>query len=382
MRVLLTAAPSTGHIVPLLGIGTALRDIGHHVRLATHRSAHNLATRCRIECFDVGMSEEQMATERPLRWPETQHQPVSQWAVRMFTEILAPSALEGLRDVVQDWRPDLVIHEEGEYAGPVAAASHGIPWVTHGWGSPLRSTAELASLEADAASLWRSTEIDMPAAAGLYRHGLLNPCPPSLQSQAPGAATVWPIQPMPFQTGLNEATSPPLPSGDRGLAYIGFGTVARNANAADALTAAIEAVVYHDLDAVVTTGNDALAHQLEAAHPGRVKARRFVSLPDLLPRCRLVICHGGAGTVLAALRAGVPLVLLPGGTPSQLRMTDSCDTAGLARVTTLADATQAVASLLSDTSLAYRTNDIAREIDQMPHPTKLVSVLEDHATAT
>jgi len=40
---------------------------------------------------------------------------------------------EGLR-LFSEWRPDLVISEPTEYAGPMAARSAGIPWVEHSWG--------------------------------------------------------------------------------------------------------------------------------------------------------------------------------------------------------------------------------------------------------
>ena len=198
VRVLLTAAPSIGHIAPLLGVATALRDAGHELRLATHASAHDLALHAGLDVIAAGMSEADMLAERRRRWPDTEHQPPSAWGVRMFTQILAPAMIRDLRAIVEDWHPQLLIHEEGEYAGPLAAATAGIPCVTHGWGSPLRSLADLTALEADAAPLWDAAGVDMPAAAGLYRDGLLNPCPAFLQADPPGAAVSWPVRP----TGL------------------------------------------------------------------------------------------------------------------------------------------------------------------------------------
>src|SRR5207248_8158976 len=72
------------------------------------------------------------------------------------------------------------------------------------------------------------------------------------------------------------------------------------------------------------TAPDRLAHQDEVqpgveqlgdlrvrrqrVHADRVE--RFVSLPDVLPVCALVVCHRGAGTTLAALAHAVPVVVL------------------------------------------------------------------------
>ena len=173
MRVLLTSAPEVGHIVPLLGVGQALCRAGHDVVLATHPSRHHLATRAGMAAVAAGMSSEERDSERRRRWPDSDHQPARAWGVRMFTHVLAPSMLVDLRVILDRWHADLVVHEEGEYAGPVAAAEAGIGWVTHGWGSPLRPEDELRSLEVDAAPLWAHAGVEMPPRAGLYAHGLI-----------------------------------------------------------------------------------------------------------------------------------------------------------------------------------------------------------------
>lgn len=50
-----------------------------------------------------------------------------------------------------------------------------------------------------------------------------------------------------------------------------------------------------------------------ALHPARAIARDFVSFDALLPHCRAIVHHGGVGTMVAAARAGVPQVVVPGG---------------------------------------------------------------------
>ena len=44
--------------------------------------------------------------------------------------------------------------------------------------------------------------------------------------------------------------------------------------------------------------------------PSSVRVARFVPMDLVLDRCDLVVSHGGAGTVLATLAPGVPLVLI------------------------------------------------------------------------
>jgi MGT family glycosyltransferase len=47
--------------------------------------------------------------------------------------------------------------------------------------------------------------------------------------------------------------------------------------------------------------------------PGNVTVTRWARHADVLPHCSAVITHGGHGTVMKALIAGVPLVLVPLG---------------------------------------------------------------------
>src|SRR5205085_1385702 len=85
------------------------------------------------------------------------------------------------------YRPQLLIHDSSELAGPIAATTAGIPYVNHSFGHLLPQ--EIAELAADkVAPLWRQQGHEPPALAGLYRHLYLDICPPSLQF--PGIAAV------------------------------------------------------------------------------------------------------------------------------------------------------------------------------------------------
>ena len=52
---------------------------------------------------------------------------------------------------------------------------------------------------------------------------------------------------------------------------------------------------------------------LIAAPPPNVTVTRWVRHADVLPCCSAVITHGGHGTVMKALTAGVPLLVVPLG---------------------------------------------------------------------
>lgn len=66
-----------------------------------------------------------------------------------------------------------------------------------------------------------------------------------------------------------------------------------------------------DVRALLTTGPAIDPDEIPA--PPGIEVRRFVSHSEVVPRARLVVCHGGLGTVHIALAHGVPLVCIPHG---------------------------------------------------------------------
>jgi UDP:flavonoid glycosyltransferase YjiC (YdhE family) len=367
MRVLVSACPAVGHVVPLLELAVALQVAGHQVRFATNEESHRLITGAGLQPVSAGMSTTEMREERRRRWPETDGQPATVWATRMWAQVMAPSMLADLIVRMQEWSPDLVLHDEGEYAAPVAAARAGIPWVTHGWGSPLRPASELADLEDVASALWESCGLDVPPAAGLYAHALVDPCPPILRGEAPGASVTWPIRPRPL-----EGRGPDVHAD----AYIGFGTVPTFANARSELTAAVQACTARGMKVVVTAPDRDLRRELAALDERLVDAREFVSLTGLIPSCRVVISHAGAGTVLASLTAGVPVILLPRGTPSQLRMADACQRAGVGLRCDPAGFDAALDAVLDHPAITTAATAAARQISEMPASSAVVPRVE------
>jgi len=370
----MTSAPAVGHLTPIFGLGRAFQDAGHAVRVATHPSRHRIISDAGLEPVAAGMSDSHMTQERVRRWPETAGQPGTAWAVRMFTQILAPTVLADLLSLIEDWRPDLIVHGEGEYAGPVAGAQSGIPWVTHAWGSPLRPVEALVSLEEHAAGLWSSVGLEVLPWSGLYRYGLVNPCPAMLQAGAPGDPLVWPVRP----AGLSDRSEAATATGDSADAYVGFGTVPLFADDFDILAAAARSCAARGLRTVVTTTSAEIAARLSEEDSGRVIGRTFVSLPAVLQQCQVVVCHGGAGTVLAALERGVPLVIVSQGAPSQVRMAEACADAGVAAVAG-ADAGSietAVNLVLDDPTFRQHAGVIAEQISSMPEPAALIGELE------
>jgi sterol 3beta-glucosyltransferase len=98
-----------------------------------------------------------------------------------------------------------------------------------------------------------------------------------------------------------------LASGDQPV-YFGFGSMT-NADPDRALRLIVETIERLGVRGVVSSGWADFARR--TAHSTRVMFIGYVPHDWLFPRMAAVVHHGGAGTTAAALRAGVPSVLVP-----------------------------------------------------------------------
>jgi UDP:flavonoid glycosyltransferase YjiC (YdhE family) len=126
--------------------------------------------------------------------------------------------------------------------------------------------------------------------------------------------------------------------------------------------------------------SEQLRRELAEINERLVEAREFVSLPALFSSCKVVMSHAGAGTVLAALAAGVPVVLMPRGTPSQLRMADACHGAGAGRRCDAADLDAALGEVINDPAIAAAASAVARQIAELPDASSVVPLLASLAS--
>lgn len=80
------------------------------------------------------------------------------------------------------------------------------------------------------------------------------------------------------------------------------------------LEAAAAGLSHLPMEVVMTTGKHRdVAALAPAKQAPNVRIERYVAHGDLFPRASVVVTTGGAGTVLSALAAGVPLVVVPTG---------------------------------------------------------------------
>ena len=386
MRVLITSVSGYGHFLPLLPMAQALVDARHEVGVAIAADMRSRAEAAGLRAFDAGLAIDAAFMQLAERFPREDYnhlQPdeILGWYLpHLFGEILAPAMLADLEPLVRDWRPDVILHETFEFAGPIAAASAGIPSVSHTLGLRIDEQV-LAAVAASVAPLWRECGLKLNPTAGLYLHLCLDITPPSLQpwQAALSRAIVRPLRPVTPSPNPGER----LPSWmqHRRNAPLVHMTLGTNTNSnISAFRSVLDGLSDLDVEVVMTVGYDGDAALLGPL-PANAHVEQYIAHSLLLPHCTVVICHGGSGTTLAALALGQPLLLLPQGADQYIvGQYVYASGAGLllnpAEVSPAAVRT-AVLTLMNEPVHREAARRMQREIAAMPSPAEVVRLLEE-----
>ena len=383
MRVLFTTIPAYGHLTPMIPLARAAKSLGHAVAIATAESFRPVVDRAGFDLLSVGIDEPTAQARLVERHPEFRTLPREERSRRvvpdLFARIYAPSLVEDAERILE-WKPDVIVREEGEFASPLIATVAGIPWVDHGWG-PLRPRDQLEAAEVAIAPLWRSSGFEPPPLAGAYRWLYLDPCPPSMQSQEAEAIENRHLI-SPLQTGGHSADLPDWVNklGRRPLVYVTLGTVPVVASDVDFFRIVLAALEGEDLDAVVTVGPKGDPAQLGVRHPN-VFVERFVPQDAVLRHAALAITNGGSGSTLGSLAAAVPILVVPGPAPSQTRNAQAVLRARCGRTLdrealTAEAARREIRTLLDDDSYRRAATQVATEIVNMPRPDVAIGLID------
>ena len=140
MRVLCSSTPMEGVFMPFVPLGRALLAAGHEVLVAT---GPDLQSRVAGDGFATAVAGPTAmdAAITAMADPEVSNAPGGEswhFGAAMFGGVIAPAKLPALRQLVDDFRPDLVVHPPVDVAAPLVAAEHGLASVAYGFGQLLR----------------------------------------------------------------------------------------------------------------------------------------------------------------------------------------------------------------------------------------------------
>lgn len=354
MRVLVVAAPLLGHVFPLMPLALALRDAGHDVVVATGGEA--------LRVRDSGLPVEDvvpanvrfgpialriMVTHPLVAKRELEGSGRLDFVSRMFAAV-GNAMTEPLQALAKRWRPDVVVHE------PLAAAGSalGVPSIVH-------DVSLFDGLELTRAVGERmKAEVRSPAT-------ILRTSPRSV-AEFPGG------QPLRFVAYSGDGDVPQWLAEPAGKPRILVSRSTAPGPGAGRMMAAVTRAA-EQVDAEFVLVRPERAEGL----PDNVRTVGWVPIPQVLPFCDGIVHHGGAGTLLGALAAGVPQLVEPG--PG--------DRTGHAKLVTkrgagLAAGPKAVTPelltrLIEDARLQRAAAEVRDEIAAMPAPSDIARQWEE-----
>jgi UDP:flavonoid glycosyltransferase YjiC (YdhE family) len=366
---------------PFIPLGCALAERGHDVIVATGANLQSAVEMNGFAFAQAGLTAWD-GVRAAAQDPQVKAAPAGDriaFPAAMFGCIHPAAKLPALRELAGSRSIDLIVHPPVDLSGPLLAAELGLPTACYGFGQPFDPQVVAAMAERIRPE-WESANLRPDRHGGIYRGRYLDPRPPSLRAGdgVPAAGGTLAIRPE--IPGDPTATLPQWAAtlGERPAVYVSLGT-APLFNQPEKFASLLAGLAELDLDVVVTVGNlnDPAALGNSRAN---VHVEQWLPLAPLLPRCAAVLCHAGTGTTLAALAAGLPLVLVPQGA-DQFDNARACERAGAARVlmpdrVTAAAVSDSVGAILDNRS-GERTGALrlAGEIAAMPPAAHAVEAL-------
>jgi UDP:flavonoid glycosyltransferase YjiC (YdhE family) len=364
-RILFVAPPGYGHLFPMVPLAWALRAAGHDVLVASCGISMNAATRAGLAAVDVARGTDLPALLRRHKdgfhraFPAIAETEAEGESASVFTELCDVMA-DGVVETARRWRADLVVHTPEAAAGLVAATRLGIPAVFLSIGLS-HSPALMASRYATMCDTYARFELSALAQPA----GWIDLSPPSLRTTGSDG---WPMRYVQYNGGQQW----PIDGARAGVPRVAvtLGTMVPLVCGLSSLRAVVEAAGQVDATFVIAYGSES-PRELGSLPPN-VEAHSWIGLDALVATCDAAISHGGFGTVLAILAAGLPQIVMPQGA-DQFHNATALERCGAAICRAPGDIkVETISQLLHDRRLRAAAEAVSAEMAAMPPPAAIV----------
>lgn len=367
MRVLVGCWPAYGHLLPMLPLVRAAQRAGHDVVVSSGADMAPVLEGLGVQHHRSGVTLAEGYARLPDATTISTLPPEEQigFAARYLFGAGAVDRAADLDTFVDEWRPDVVVHDTLELGSPTVAAERGVRHVTHGYGPMVPETTSFgAAIGARIAEAGRPDPVEAVFAAPY-----LDICPPGLRGTVPYPwPTTVPLRPSAGEAAADGSDAPDLsglPHPD--TVYVTLGTIMNQA--ARVFRAVIDGCADLPVNLVVTTGPGFDA-ELIGPLPASVRTAPYLPQAALLPLCTAVVSHAGAGTLLGALCHGLPQLCLPQGTDQPSNTAALLPTGAALALqpdeTTAEAVAAAMGRLLGEDSFRRSAERLRSEIEAMP----------------
>jgi len=379
MRVVVSNFGGDGHVRPFLPLLAALRAAGHELTVVTLGDSVSMFESAGYETLEVPASHPRIDPMQVAALPEHDRP-------GFVIESFLGTAVDFARVILQEFSdrpPDLFLRENVGWGAWLAGAHLDVP----------DATFEFS-----------------PAPAGVYqrffgylfndaRRAVGLPPEPDLASldrwlAIVGAPPGW-LEPE-YLTPNTHLVQPPadvavggvLPDWVHELAadvpsvYLTMGTEFNRTPGLFPML--LEALGELEIDVIATIGRNLDADQIGPV-PDNVHIEQFIPQALVLEHCDAVVGHGGYGTVMGALRHGIPMVCVPLASIDNILTAQRVARLGSGIVVTEADRSvdairRATTAVLTESSYRSTAQEVAHGIADLPPVETAVGLLEQLAT--
>ncbi|WMX47211.1 nucleotide disphospho-sugar-binding domain-containing protein [Streptomyces roseicoloratus] len=368
MRALFTGPASAGHLFPMIPTAQALRAAGHEVLFASSQPLDRLRE-SGFPIVEIGDGRDirevfAEATNGEVRYvaPELTPEQILDRAAYAFAAVSRPT-VDDLLETADGWGADLLVHDSFQAAAPLVAAKLKIPSVIQNFGvtSGLHMVRRLADHFTEAYETY--------GVAGPAEATALDIIPASLGGDEGSVRMRY----VPYNGG---GTIPAelFRRGTRPRIVVTLGTVLTEMDGVNAIVRLTEAAASVDADFLLAVGDADLGPL--GTLPDNVRPLPWVPLAELLTASDALIHHGGSGTMLTALQAGLPQLVLPQGADHFTNADALTATGAALRSTAEGVDAELLTRLVTDRTLADAATRLRAENDALPTPAETVPALE------
>lgn len=390
MRILVTTQPAYGHFFPLVPLSKELIKNNHDICFITSKSFSSVVEDSGFKCKPMGLDwveSKASDTFKELSEISDSEKAIEYWMKHIFAGKIVEHILHDLINFCITWKPDLIIYDSYEFAGPLVAEYLGIPKIKSG---PMAffPMGELSAMISQTLSVYRKAlKLPTDSDLSIYYNGIEFVFIPKflISKDAQFSKNTYFFKPHIYDGNIDAFNNNDLINRidkNKKTIYVTLGTVFNDSiELWDMLFDSLEEYLI-EYNIIVTIPNNEIIIRIKEKHSNAFLTTSYIPQSQIFKYCHLVISHGGQNTIISALMHNLLQIIIPRGADNFYNAS-LCQDNGIAKVLNFDEKIdqnlkKAIKELF-DNSSYYKHNIaiIRNEIELMPDLDKAVSIISN-----